>query len=134
MQDQLLLVQGPLALNWRSRKFGLLPRIENSDLTGKNPPNRQRLGLWLQEGVHVAGRPEWVFVKLHTHGGIPQNYNALLGEPMRAFLRDLGGWLRSDGNTTAHWVTARQMANLVHAAEDGVAGDPVEHFDHVYRL
>src|SRR5713101_1254028 len=28
----LLIVQGPLALNWNSRKFSLLPRIENSEV------------------------------------------------------------------------------------------------------
>lgn len=134
LDDHLLLIQGPLALNWRSRKFGCLPRIENADLTGKNPPNGQRLRLWLQEGIHVVKKPEWVFIKLHTHGGIPQNYNSLLGEPMMDFLRDLGHWTRSDGNATAQWVTARQMVNLVHAAEDGLPGIPEEHLDHIYCL
>ena len=29
--------------NWQRRKFGLLPRIENSDLTPLNPPTVDRL-------------------------------------------------------------------------------------------
>ena len=32
-----------------------------------------------------------------------------------------------------HYVTAREMANLVHAAEDGASADPSPFFDHVYR-
>ena len=23
---------------------------------------------WVAQGIHVAGRPEWIFVKIHTHG------------------------------------------------------------------
>ena len=30
----------------------------------------------------VAGRPEWVFVKLHTHGAQEDAWDALLGRPM----------------------------------------------------
>jgi len=46
-EDDLLLIQGPLALNWQRKKFGLLPRIENGDLTAANPPTAERLRLWL---------------------------------------------------------------------------------------
>ena len=31
----LLLIQGPLGLNWRRRKWGVLPRLENADLAAK---------------------------------------------------------------------------------------------------
>ena len=33
-QEGLMLIQGPLALNWKNRKKGIFPRIENSDVTG----------------------------------------------------------------------------------------------------
>lgn len=69
----LLIVQGPLALNWGRRKLGFLPRLENSDLTIANPPQPDRMRLWLQQHIHVLGRPEWIFIKLHTHGGPPPN-------------------------------------------------------------
>ena len=130
--DRLLLVQGPLALNWRKRKLGILPRIENGDLTARNPPTLERWRLWLEQGIHVKGRPDWVFVKLHTHGALPQNANVLLGDPARRFLADLADSLAADGCLRLHWVTARQMVNLIHAAEDGIAGDPSAHLDHLY--
>lgn len=129
----LLLVQGPLALNWRRRKFGLLPRVENAELSGANPPTPDRLRLWLQLGIHVAGQPDWVFVKLHTHGGIPPNMRTLLGDAMpRFYAHLLENYGRAQG-FRVHFVTAREMVNIVHAAEDGAVGDAGSYRDYRYR-
>lgn len=132
LEDHLLMVQGPLGLNWRLRKRGIFPRIENGDLTQVNPPRLERFELWRRLGVHVRGLGSWVFVKLHTHGGVPRNYDMLLGEPMLEFCRALGGLLQRDPLLNIRWVSARQMVNLVHAAEDGASGDPVPWLDHRY--
>ncbi len=132
-EDQLLLIQGPLGLNWRRRKWGILPRIENGDLTGANPPGPLRLALWEKCHVHVAERPEWVFIKLHTHGAIERNSAALLGEPMRAFHRHLAQRAAADPGFRYHYVTAREMTNILHAAEDDYRGDPANYRDHRYR-
>lgn len=131
--DELLMVQGPLALNWRRRKFGLLPRIENSDLTAANPPTGERLRVWLECGITVAGRPDWLFIKLHTHGAKPANAQMLLGEPMRAFHRMLAELAAGGEELRFHYVTAREMVNLVHAAEAGHTGDPGPWRDFRYR-
>ncbi len=128
--DTLLSLPGPLAPNLKWRKWGLIPKLENGDLTGANPPTRMRLELAVHQGISVEGRPDWVFVKCHTHGGIEPNFEMLLGEPMRRFhamATGLGGRVR------LHYVTAREMANLVHAAEDGAGGEPAAHFDHLFR-
>ena len=66
-EKSLLMIQGPLTLNWHERKWGLLPRIENGDLHARNPPTWDRFEQWLSTGVRVTGQPNWVFVKLHTH-------------------------------------------------------------------
>ncbi len=122
--DHLLLVQGPLGLNWRRRKFGLLPRMENADLTAANPPSLERFRLWMELCPCVLGGPPWIFVKLHTHGGIPRNYHALLGDPARRFHRDLAEFAARRPELRYHYVTAREMVNLIHAAEAGLEGDP----------
>jgi hypothetical protein len=127
--SRLLMVQGPLALNWRRRKWGLLPRLENGDLTGANPPTAERLRLAADQRVSVKGRPDWVFVKWHTHGGVERNYETLLGEPMRRFHEALA----AIPGLRLHYATAREMANLVHALEDGVEGEPGAHRDHWIR-
>jgi hypothetical protein len=126
---RLLAIPGPLALNWKRRKWGLLPRIENGDLTGANPPTLLRLRLAAGLRVSVTGNPGWVFVKWHTHGGIEPNSGTLLGEPMRRFHESLA---RLD-DLHIHYVTAREMANLVHAAEDGHDGDPGPFRDYRFR-
>lgn len=130
---ELLMVQGPLALNWQRRKFGVLPRIENSDLTAANPPTLDRLRLWLDCRIAVIGRPNWLFVKLHTHGALPANSRMLLGEPMRAFHRSLAAAAARDASLRFHYVTAREMVNLLHAAEVGHSGEPGPFRDHCYR-
>jgi hypothetical protein len=127
-----LLVQGPLGLNWHRRKWGLIPRIENGDLTPRNPPAASRLRLWLDIGIHVEGRPEWVFAKLHTHGGLPRNMEMLLGAPMREFHRSLPELAAAHPGLHFHYVTARQLVNMVHAAEAGHSGDPARYRDFRY--
>ncbi len=131
---RLLMVQGPLGLNWRRRKFGILPRLENGELSAANPPTPVRLGLWVDLRVHVLGRPEWAVVKLHTHGGLPRNTAALLGEPMTAFYRALPAAGPDGTPLNYHFVTARELVNIVHAAEAGRTGDPGQFRDVRYKL
>ena len=64
----LMLIQGPLVLAWRRRKWGLFPRVENGCLQASQPPAIERLDDWLAARVQVPTRPDWSFVKLHTHG------------------------------------------------------------------
>jgi len=121
--DGLLLIQGPLVLDWRDRKAGLFPRLENADLHARRPPSARRLDLWLQAAVGVQGRPEWTFIKLHTHGAKTANADVLLGPPMRGLHQALAERARTDADFRYYYVTAREMAALVHAAEAGIS-DP----------
>ena len=66
--EELLMIQGPLTLNWKSRKFGLIPRIESSELSYDNPPSDQRVKLWESCNISIKGAEEHIFIKLHTHG------------------------------------------------------------------
>lgn len=131
--DELLLVQGPLGLNWKWRKLGVFPRIENADITGANPPTAVRLALWEQCHIHVQGKPEWLFIKLHTHGAVERNSEMLLGAPMRDFHRHLAQAAREDKGFHYHYVSAREMVNILHAAEAGHSGNPHEYRDFRYR-
>lgn len=123
-EEELLMVQGPLMLDWGSRKWGLLPRLENGDLHVRRPPTPSRLKCWLGAGVGVVGRPDWIFVKLHTHGAQEANAAMLLGEPMRRFHESLAQWSAGDSRIRYYYVTARELAELVHQAEAG-ATEPV---------
>jgi hypothetical protein len=117
----LLLITGPLGLNWSRRKWGLLPRLENADISGSNPPTADRIRLWARQAIHVAGRPDWVFVKTHTHGCLAANRRVVLGPAMREARAVLQRDFNDGQGWQLHYVTAREMFNLVKAAEAGVA-------------
>lgn len=131
-EDGLLLVQGPLGLSWKRRKWGLFPRLENADLTGVNPPTMERFRLWMELAPHIRNGPPWLFVKLHTHGGISRNYRTLLGQPALDFYSSLSTEASSLSGFRYHFVTAREMVNLIYAVESGVSSDerPEVYFDH----
>ena len=128
-RGHLVIVQGPLGLNWRWRTRGVLPRIENGEIRASSPPRPDRTDLWIRTHVHVAGRPEWVFVKIHTHGAPERESAALLGPATEALFRDLEARYNDGRRHVLHYVTAREMYNIVKAAEAGLAGDPGQYRD-----
>ncbi len=130
-ENELLLVQGPLALNWQARKWGMLPRIECADLSAAAKPSAARLDLWLRQHIHVAGKPDWIFVKLHTHGCLPRNADMLLGPTMVGLHAELQA--RQQLNAFhLHYLTAREMANVIKAAEAGADDWQPEHRDFTF--
>jgi hypothetical protein len=130
---KLLLVQGPLGLNWERRKFGLLPRIENGEVTGANPPGPERMRIWTRLGIQVEGQPNWIYIKLHTHGGIERDMATLLAEPMHQFFEHLTTTYNDGKKYRLHFVTAREMVNIIHAAEDGHTGNAGTFRNHRYQ-
>src|SRR5262249_38604153 len=82
--------------------------------------------------VHVPQRPDWYFVKLHSHGGPEDSHATLLGEPMVRFHEGLAEWAARNPEFHFHYVTARETCNLVHAAEAGWQGSVPEARDYRY--
>lgn len=122
--ESLLMIQGPLAPSWSPPKWGVFPRIENGDLHGTRPPTIERLKLWIKANVHVQGKPNWKFIKLHTHGCKQGNIDMLLGTPMQQFHQQLASYAQQNPNIRYHYVTAWEMALLVKQAEQNKTGDP----------
>jgi hypothetical protein len=128
-----LMIQGPLLLDFsrRSRHWPL-PTVENGALTGNRPATMGRLKGWMKAGIRVEGRPDWLFIKLYCHGMDPRDDEAMMGASLRHFLRELKEESRNGHEYKIHYVTAREMANLVLAACDGCEGNPNDYRD--YRL
>ena len=99
------------------------PRIENAALTATNPATLHRFRLWKQAAICVQGRPDWLFMKLHCHGMDPSQDEVLLGDPMRRFLSELVAGA-DERREILHFVTAREMANIIVAACEGREGNP----------
>ncbi len=128
MDDRLLMIQGPIAL--ARRPGSLKVRIESAALDAVDTPSPARLRTWVEQNIHVAGRPEWLFVKVHTHGAPEANAATLLGDGGRT-LHDVLTRTYNDGvQWKLHYVTAREMYNVALAAMDGHHGDPAAHFDY----
>jgi hypothetical protein len=128
-ENALLLVQGPLMLDWGRRKWGIFPGVENACLQTTQPPSTARLGQWLRARIQVPSRPDWFFVKLHAHGAPEIDREALLGAPMVKFHEDLAKLARENPKFHFHYVTAREMVNLIKAAQAGHTGSVAEALD-----
>lgn len=132
VSGDLMIVQGPLALDWRQRRLGVLPRIENADVADDRPPTEARVDLWVKTGVHVEGRPDWVIVKVHAHGtGDDQDTGMLPGAPVDAMHRYLQRAYNDGQRHVLHYVTARETYNIIKAAEAGEQGDPGQYRDYL---
>jgi hypothetical protein len=131
VEGDLLIMQGPLALNWKNRRWGLLPRIENADVRASYPPTDDRVDLWVRQHIHVHGQPNWIFVKVHTHGTQDRDIAALLGQPVENMFRRLETVYNDGRNHVLHYVNSREMFNIAKAAEAGMEGDPNRYRDYL---
>lgn len=123
-EGDLMIIQGPLGLRWKDRKFGIFPRIENADVRAGCPPTRERIDGWVKAGIHVVGRPEWIIVKVHTHGAEEGDMDTLLGSAMDDAYTYMESRYNDGGHWKLHYVSARETYNIIKAAEFGLSGDP----------
>ncbi|MFZ1919713.1 MAG: hypothetical protein WAU58_19225 [Terriglobales bacterium] len=127
-----LIVQGPLVADVAGVLRGGRGAIENGEISGSRPMTLGRLQVWKQAQIRVAGRPDWLFIKLHCHGMNPTQKDAVLGDSFRKFLDDLVGGA-AQRKETLHFATARQMANILLAACDGREGNPGDYRDYRFK-
>jgi hypothetical protein len=127
-RDRILMIEGPLALAPRKEKIPIW--IENSAVTAKEPGTPARIRTWTRQNIHIQGRPEWVFVKVHTHGAPDLQAASLLGEGGRVMHRELTTRYNDGKNWILHYVSAREMFNIAMAALEGKTGNPADYRDY----
>ena len=115
----LMIMQGPLALNWKWKKYGIFPRIENGDISHHNPPTKDRVNLWVRQNICVKGAPDKIFIKVHTHGAQESNFPVLLGKPMDEMFSYLETECNDGGKYVLHYVTAWEMFKIIKEIENG---------------
>lgn len=126
----LLLIPGPLGINFRDWSHRWYPAIEMAEIAHHNPLTPARVDFWVRAGIGVRGRPDWIFVKCHAHGCVDRDREDMLGEARHKLHRMLERRYRDGSRHALHYCTARELYNLVIAAEDGLSGDPNDHRDH----
>ena len=112
----LMLVQGPMYLDWQNGFF------ETAGFEFFEKYNKERITYWEKAHVHVKNRPEWVFVKLHTHG--IQSAEVYENGEFLNLCKNLEEVYKKDENYRLHYVTSREAYNIVKAAEAGKSGNP----------
>jgi hypothetical protein len=85
---------------------------------------------WVRANIHVGGRPDWIFIKISTHGAMSTQFtDAVLGPNFDRALSHLESRYNDGGHYILHYVTAREAYNLARAAVDGQHGDPALYMD-----
>lgn len=112
---ELLMVQGPLTLDWGNRKFGLLPKIESAEVSLDAPPRPERVRLWLDCGICLPGAENHLFIKVHTHGAQKSAMRMLFDQGGFARLWNaLEQEVKNRQGYQLHYVTAWQLVSKIH--------------------
>jgi hypothetical protein len=128
----LVMVQGPLVMihTWNPAKLFFL--VEDGDVHPAVPLTPQRVDAWVHADIHVAGRPDWVFIKVHTHGASSvADLEETLGPHFDQALTYMEKRYNDGTHYILHYVTAREAYNLIRAAADGKRGDPHQYYDYL---
>ncbi len=109
----LLLIPGPLGINWSYRKWGIIPRIEIAELSHDNIVVHERIDFWVKNGVSIAGKENHRFIKLHTHGAQAQNTDLLLNGELEKIWLYLEKNYNDGKKFSLHYVTAYEMYEMI---------------------
>ncbi len=118
----LMMIQGPVFPFFKDNTLSGLRVF--GDAISRNPVSERMIDSWVRTGIHVKGKPNWIFVKTHTHGAA--DYKTVLGKDMDSICRYLEKRYNDGSEYVLHYVTAREMYNIVKAVEAGEAGDDPE--------
>ena len=124
-EGDLLLIQGPLSLYLQKTEGKARPAVDDGDIASYRRFRPERLDRWVESGIHVAGRPDIVYIKLHSHGAADANREAMLGADLELLFSDAEARYNDGVKYRLHYVTAREMFNIVKATEAN-ADCPIE--------
>jgi hypothetical protein len=105
----LLMIPGPLALNWTERSRGIFPRLETGELAGHNPVTAERVRLWLEFAPMIGND---LFLKLFAHGAPEINASPLLNRDLDFVFRQLHDQCGATG-AELRFVSAFEMRQAV---------------------
>ncbi len=129
-----IIFEGPLTFDWTRRIHSLpVPRVDDGALAKNYPLSLNRFNRWRNARITVAGRPDWVFVKLYSHGFFDWDQDAMIGAQMRRFMNEVLELSEKTQELSVYFATAREAFNMVMAAVDGLSGSPGRYRDYKLR-
>ena len=114
--EDLMVVQGPTYPYFRDGKLHKL-RVSGDEIAGTPPLKPNRIDACVHTAISVKGKEDWVFVNMHTHGAT--DAFAVLGQEMDDIFTHLESKYNDGENYRLHYVTAREVYNLIKAVESG---------------
>lgn len=124
-RGDLMLIQGPVYPSLRRK--GPFRVFNGDDINGKPPKTQRDVDHWVDSNIHVQGQKNWIIIKTHTHGATTGD--AVLGREMKEICRMFEMNYNDGIRYRLHYVTARELYNIVRAAESGEKDENPE----VYR-
>jgi len=131
--NEFLIVQGPLYVDWSDWRFIYHPTIDDGQITEDLPPSPHRFDKWLENSAYVKGKESWRFIKVYTHGAHYTNAKAFTGSQMDSTLSYVEAKYGDGKRFRLHYVTAREVHNIILAAVSGMEGNPGQYRDFPLR-
>jgi hypothetical protein len=126
----MMIFEGPLLFAPSLSVRHLFLDLEDGQLHQAEPASPARVDRWVKADVHVAERPDWIFIKTWTHGITSQaDAESVLGPEFESALTHLETKYNDGQHYVLHYVTAREAYNLARAAADGAQGEPEQYYD-----
>ncbi len=116
----LMLIQGVLGLRWHSSVHRYKPSIETSNISRSDYLFPERIDYLVNNAVRVDGQPNWFFIKLHTHGCRDMDFVSIFGDQADKAYTYLENKYNDKRNYVLHYVSAREMYNIIKASEAGL--------------
>ena len=127
----LLIFEGPLTIAPALEPERLFAVVDDGDIHPAVPLGARRVDYWMRSGIHVKGRPDWQFIKVHGHTAQDDaNASETLGSHFEAALSQFERTYNDGTHYVLHYVTAREAYNLARAAAEGKTGDPCRYYDY----
>lgn len=121
----LLMIPGIIGIRWNQSRKRL--SIETSNIDESDILNKERIDYLVNNAVRIKGKPNWLFIKLHTHGAKNDKFIELFGKSIDFMCDYMDRHYNNKDRFFTHYVTAREMYNIVKAAEAGKTGNPREY-------
>lgn len=130
-RGDLLMIPGIIGIRWRSRTHKYFPSIEASNLDYSDVPFAGRIDYWVKNAVKIRGRNDYLFIKLHTHGARENAWDPLFGDMADLMFSYLEENYNDGKKYVLHYVTAREMYNIIKATEANQVGSPNKFRDYL---
>ena len=115
VSGDLMIVPGPLAINWKERRRALVPKIEVGELAGNHGPSMHRTRLWLRHAPRIGSD---VFIKLYAHGAPEKNAGPMLNGFLSSTFECMSRVCAESG-VSLNFVTTWQMWNAIESLRMG---------------